>query len=181
MGQRVRVYLAMSLDGFIAGEGDDLSWLDGHSNDPAEARGTGGLGFAAFLGQIGSMLMGRRTYDVVAGFPPPWPYGDLPILVATHRPLTPSVPSARAVTGDIEAMLAEARQVAGDRDVYLDGGALIRQAVERDLVDEYVLTTVPVALGRGIPLFAGIAERRRLRFVAHHDFGPLVQLVATRA
>lgn len=181
MAQRVRVYLAMSLDGYIAGPDDDLSWLDGHSNDPAAASATGGLGFAAFLEQVGAMVMGRRTYDVVAGFPPPWPYGSLPVLVATHRPLPPVAgANARAVSGDIDALLDAARAEAGGKDVYLDGGVVIRQAVERDLVDEYVLTVVPVALGRGIPLFAGLSARRTLRFTGHHDFAGLVQLVATR-
>ena len=105
---RVRVYLACSLDGFIAGPGDDLGWLD----EPDGAR---------------------------------------PVLVATHRPLEPVVPQVRAVAGDIGALLAEARRVAAGGDVYLDGGG---------------------------PLFAGVAQRRRLALVAHHRYGrDMVQLV----
>jgi dihydrofolate reductase len=184
---RVRVYLACSLDGFLAGPGDDLGWLDepdggadGVDAGEDDRRGpdTGALGFEDFLADVGALLMGRRTYEVVAGFEAPWPYGARPVLVATHRPLEPVVPQVRAVAGDIGALLAEARRVAAGGDVYLDGGALIRQAVDAGAVDEYVLTLAPVILGAGVPLFAGVAQRRRLALVAHHRYGrDMVQLL----
>lgn len=68
---RVRVFVGCSLDGFIAGLDDDLSWLGG----PPEA-GADDHGFAEFLSQTGALLMGRRTFDIVSGFGGPWPYGD---------------------------------------------------------------------------------------------------------
>lgn len=154
---RVRVYIAQSLDGFIAGEDDDISWL------PAPEDPTEDFGFGAFLSEIGCLLMGRRTYDVVAGFGPEvWAYGDTPVHVWTRRPLTADRPTVQAVGGRIEAAVADARAAAGDRDVYLDGGALIRAALDAGLVDELTVTTVPVVLGRGRPLFAGVAQRQAL-------------------
>lgn len=151
------VYIATSLDGLIAGEGDDLSWL------PAPVEGGDDLGFSAFLDKVGALLMGRRTFDVVAGFAGPWPYGDRPCLVATHRPLPAVSAPVRAVSGDIHGLVAEARAAAGGLDVYIDGGALIRQALAADLVDGMTLTTVPVVLGAGVPLFAGGGARRAWR------------------
>jgi dihydrofolate reductase len=153
----VRVFCATSLDGFLAGPGDDLSFLPapgGPDEDDA--------GYGAFMAGVGVILMGRRTYDVVRAFPGGWPYA-VPVRVATHRPLgaPPEGADVRAVAGDIQALLAEARRVAGAGDVYLDGGELIRQAVDADLVDSVVLTLVPVTLGAGIPLFAGTAGPRR--------------------
>ncbi|MBK8266498.1 MAG: dihydrofolate reductase family protein [Nannocystis sp.] len=91
--------------------------------------------------------MGRRTFDVVAGFPGPWPFGDRPCFVATHRPLPAVSAPVQAVSGDIGAMVAAAKAAAGGLDVYIDGGALIRQALSADLVDALTLTTVPVVLG----------------------------------
>jgi dihydrofolate reductase len=153
---RIRAFCATSLDGFLAGEGDDLSWL------PESAPGEGDHGFAAFLAQMGAMLMGRRTYDVVVGFDLPWPYGDLPVLVATHRTLDRPAATVRAVSGDIGSMVEEARTAAGGRDVYIDGGELLREALDAGLLDEVTVTLVPIVLGRGLPLFAGATGRHRL-------------------
>jgi len=176
---RVRVYIACSLDGFIAGPDDDLSWLpgaDGSADDVAAD--PGGLGFEAFMAEVGALLMGRRTYEVAAGFGGAWPYGDRPVLVATRRSLEAAQPTVRAVSGSIEELIAEARAAAGERDVYLDGGNMIRQALDAGLVDELVVTLVPVVLGEGAPLFAGVAQRRRFELVEQCRFGgQMVQLV----
>lgn len=166
---RVRVYIACSLDGFIAGPGDDLSWLEeGGEQEPAPDQG--GLDYASFMEEVGVILMGRRTFDVVQGFDIPWPY-EKPVLVATHRPLQAPDGSVRAISGELASLLRQAREVAGEKDIYLDGGALIREATREGLVDEYVITFAPVALGRGVPLFAGLEERQRFEVVSHHSFG----------
>lgn len=172
----LRVYIACSLDGFIAGAGDDLSWLP-QGGGGAGDRETGALGFAEFMSAVGALLMGRRTYDVVAGFGGEWPYGEVPVLVATHRPLEAVAPTVRGVSGDIAQVVEAARREAGDRDVYLDGGALIRQALDAGLVDDLVVTMVPVILGEGHALFAGTAKRHQLELLGHYSFGSgMVQL-----
>lgn len=172
----VRVYIATSLDGFIAGENDDLSWLPGV--DGAEAVDfTGGIGFEAFLADVGALLMGRRTYDVVSGFGGPWPYGERPLLVPTHRPLESASEQVRAVAGDIGELVVQARAAAGGNDVYLDGGSLIRQALDAGLIDDIILTVVPTILGVGIPLFVGTKRRHPLQLVSTAELGGgMVQL-----
>lgn len=148
MAHVIRVFIATSRDGFIAGVDDDLSWLpDGHAGED--------YGYEQFMAGVGAILMGRRTYDVVEGFGTGWPYGDMPVLVATSRPLDPVEPSVRAVSGSAAVMIAEARVVAGDRDVYVDGGRLIQQLLDAGLIDEFIVTVIPVDLGEGIPLLAG--------------------------
>lgn len=173
-GSRVRVYCATSLDGFIAGEGDDLSWLpdSGH-----EGPGPGALTYEAFMADVGAMLMGRRTYDVVRGFDVPWPY-EVPVLVASHRQLEADAPAgARRVEGSIERLVEEAKSAARGRDVYIDGGVIIRQACEANLVDELVITLAPVALGNGHSLFGGLEARLGLEIVNVARFsGGMVQL-----
>ncbi|MBL9036887.1 MAG: dihydrofolate reductase [Archangium sp.] len=170
MAGRARVFIATSLDGFIAGENDDLSWL------PPPVPGDD-FGFATFLSQTGALLMGRRTYDVAAGFPGEWAYGERPVLVPTRRPLTPKVPSVRAVSGPITELVAQAKEAANGLDVYLDGGDVIRQAHDAGLVDELTVTVVPVILGRGYPLFAGVAQRSALTLLRSAPLlGGLVQL-----
>ena len=143
MTTRVRVYIACSIDGFIAGEGDDISWLpEPAATDDGEPDYHD---FTEFYGTIGAVLMGRRTYDLVLGFGEDmWLYGDTPMLIATNRPLTSSRASVRGIGGTIEELVAAAREDAGDKDVYIDGGILIRQALDAKLIDHITLNIVPV-------------------------------------
>lgn len=169
MAGSVRVFIASSLDGFIAGGGDDLSWL------PEPDPGGEDYGFGAFMAETAAMVMGRNTFDVVAGFPE-WPYGDTPVFVATSRPLDPPRPTVGAVSGTPARMLEQVRASAPG-SVYVDGGVLIRAFLDAGLVDEITVTVIPVILGAGIPLFAGTAERRALTLVDSRSYpSGLVQL-----
>lgn len=171
---RVRAFLAMSLDGFIAGPGDDLSWLP-----DSELPGPGAVDLEHFLSEVGAMLMGRRTYDVVAGFTT-WAYGETPILVPTHRPLQPVRSTVHAVTGPITELIDSALAMADGKDVYVDGGATVQQALAADRLDELIVTVVPVVLGRGVPLFGAVPEPRNFTFAPPASYGSMVQLRATR-
>jgi dihydrofolate reductase len=164
----VRVFIACSLDGFIAGPGDDLSWLpppDGSGED---------YGYGALIAETAAILMGRSTYEVAAGFPA-WPYGEMPVFVATSRPLEPVVPTVTAVSGTPRELLATIGSL--DGSLYLDGGKLIRSFLEEDLVDDLIVTVVGVILGSGSPLFAGVTQRRSLSLVSAQSYpSGLVQL-----
>ena len=170
---KVRVYLASSLDGFIAGPDHDLSWLPS-DDELIEAPDVDpdALQYDDFIGDVGALLMGRQTYDVVRSFGVAWPYGERPVLVATHRGLDDDPPkTVRAAQGTIQELVADAKDAAGGKDVYLDGGTLVRQAAEARLIDDLTITIAPIALGSGHPLFAGMAERYPLEIVSHHRFG----------
>ncbi|WMX33554.1 dihydrofolate reductase family protein [Aeromonas caviae] len=144
---RVSAFLALSLDGFIAGEGGDLEWLAPYNGDSQEETGYGALMASADL-----LLMGRNTFDVVRAFPE-WPYGDKPVVVLTHRPAEPAVNVAFR-QGALAQVLSELWQQ-GARHLYLDGGNLVRQGLQAGLVDELTLFWVPVVLGKGVSLFGG--------------------------
>lgn len=174
---RVRVYIACSLDGFIAGPDDDLSWLPGADPDPdapeankdsTPPRDPAAVSYDEFMAEVGALLMGRRTHDAVAGFGVPWPYGERPVLVATHRTLEPASPTVRAIDGDIASMIEAAKDAAGSKDVYLDGGFMIRTALDAGLVDDLIVTMVPTILGAGHSLFAGVTARHELELIGHH-------------
>ncbi|MEM9191769.1 MAG: dihydrofolate reductase family protein [Myxococcota bacterium] len=168
---RVRVYLGCSLDGCIAGPDHDLSFL--MEQEPGESKGANqGLTFDDFLSQVGALLMGRRTYQVLLDYDA-WHYGDRPVLVATHHPLPPAPKGgdARAVEGPIEELIATAQAAAGGRDVYLDGGDIVRQGLDAGLVDELCLTFLPLVLGQGIRLWEGLQSRTDLEFGAPTTHG----------
>lgn len=157
---RTIAYLATSVDGFIAGPDDDLDWLSAPrtSGLPVAAgawaaREAGGLGFEDFLARVGCLLMGRRTYDVVAAFDGPWPYGDLPVRVATTRPLTDAGATVTTVDGEIAQLVADAVAAASGKDVYVDGGRMVRATLAAGLLDDLVVTMLPVVLGEGVRLF----------------------------
>jgi dihydrofolate reductase len=179
---RVRVYVGCSYDGFIAGPDDDISWLE-------ESYGAAGdlepdpevLTFERFMSEVGAILMGRSTYSIVEKFGQ-WHYGDTPVLVATHRPLVPMANTVQAVAGPIAELIERAKDMAGDKDVYLDGGQLVRQALDAGFVDEITTTFLPVLLGQGVRLFDDLASRKKLQFVAHraHEGGFLQVTVRVR-
>ena len=162
------MFIACSLDGFIAGRGGDLSWLP--EPDPAED-----YGYGSFLAETEAILVGRATYDVASGFAA-WPYEEKPVFVATSRPLEPAAATVRPVSGTPSELLEAVRaHTAGA--VYLDGGALIRSFLDDGLIDELTVTIVPVVLGSGVPLFAGSARSHRLALAAASPYpSGLVQL-----
>ena len=162
------MFIACSLDGFIAGPGGDLSWLP--EPDPAED-----YGYHSFLAETGAILMGRATYDVASGFAA-WPYGEKPVFVATSRRLEPATPTVRPIAGTPSELLGAVRAHT-DGAVYLDGGALIRSFLDEGLIDEVTVTIVPVVLGSGIALFAGCARSHPLALTDASPYpGGLVQL-----
>jgi dihydrofolate reductase len=169
------------VDGFIAAADHGLDWL--HRDHAAAGDlepDAAALHFESFLEQVGVLLMGRRTYDTVEQLGV-WPYGDLPVRVATRRPLATRRASVTAVQGPIHQLIADAQRLAGVRDVYLDGGNLVQQALNAGLVDELTLTYVPLLLGQGIRLFDHLQTGVPLQFVAHRSYGQgMLQVVMRR-
>lgn len=180
MAGRVRAYLGMSLDGRIAGPDDDLDWLTAprprQAVLPVPAAPGSFLTYEDFMADVGAMLMGRRTYDVVAGFDE-WPYGDLPVVVATHRSVEHGAVTVSSVAGPPPDLVAAAREVADGGDVYVDGGQLVMQLLDAGLLDELVTTILPTVRGTGVGLFDGLAAAHDLDLTGvATDDGGSVQL-----
>jgi dihydrofolate reductase len=166
MSGRLRAYLGMSLDGRIAGPADELDWLHdtGSRGVSAPVPDTVGdwLSYEDFMADIGLLLMGRRTYDVVSAFDD-WPYGDLPVIVATHRPLPdPVPPTVGATSGTTAEIAVQALGLAQGRDVYVDGGVLVSAILDAGLLEELTTTILPIVLGPGIGLFDALTGPRDL-------------------
>ena len=180
----IRAYLATSLDGLVAGPHDELGWLEARSQGALpfgaapwmDAPGEAALGFDDFLSGVGCILMGRRTYDIVAAFPE-WPYGEVPMRVVTHRPFESPRAWVSPVEGGVRDLVARAQDVAGESDVYVDGAAIVREVLALRLLDHLILTVVPTVLGRGVSLFGGLERPAELtvEHVARYGDG-LVQI-----
>ncbi len=151
------VYIATSLDGFIAGPQDELDWLSEDS-----APGDGDFGFADFMATIDAVVMGRRTLETVLSFGE-WPYEKPVIVLSTTLAAIPDSHRDRAETlSGTPADVLAALGARGMRRLYIDGGATIRGFLDADLIDGIVLTTLPILLGEGLPLFG--TRTNRLRF-----------------
>ena len=148
------VYIATSLDGYIATPEGGLDWLE------ASARADEDYGWEPFLADIDALAMGRGTYDHIAHLDP-LPFGERPVFVFTHRP-----PGVRAGvtfwTRSPQDAVAHWTAM-GLRHVYVDGGQLITDFLAAGLIDDLTITTVPVLLGDGLPLFHAMPGPRRLR------------------
>lgn len=160
---KVSVFLGISLDGYIAGIGGDLSWLSVVETDPPED-----TGYEVLMRDIDVMLLGRNTYDKALSFEA-WPYHGKRVIVLTQRGLERRH-DEEAYDGDLPALLASLAEQQ-HRHVYLDGGAAVRQGLQADVVDELTLSWVPTILGQGIPLFVAGLPTRRWRLKAARSFG----------
>jgi len=155
---RTVYYAAMSLDGYIAEPEEKLEWLTKFDGPGTELAGAGpvGDGYAEFMKGIGSLAMGPKTYEFIAG-EASWPYGDMPTWVYTRRE-RPALEGAANLTfaaGDVSDLHGELLAAAGERDLWvIGGGDLASQYVAAGLLDLVRVTVVPIILGAGLPLFA---------------------------
>lgn len=148
MEVRFAVFIAVSLDGYIARPDGSIDWLAPFHDEEH--------GYAAFFAGVDALVIGRGTYDTVLSFPE-WPYGNKRVIVYTTRPL-PAVHGEEMWSGPPRE-LAERLDREGVRRVYLDGGALVRGFLREGLVDEWTINVIPLILGAGRPLFtSGLPE-----------------------
>lgn len=164
----VSVYIATSLDGFIARENGALDWLpgsDGAGNDPED------YGYRAFMDTVDAIVMGRRTYEMVCAFGK-WPYGEMPvtILSSTLDNLHPSLPACVSLRNTTPTALCEELDGAGVGHLYVDGGITIRKFLDAGLVSRMIITRVPVLLGSGLPLFGPLQKDIPLEHVKTLSF-----------
>lgn len=143
---RFSVFIATSVDGFIARPDGGLDWLDAVQVEGED------YGFAEFFAGVDALVLGRNTYDTVLGFDR-WLYGDKRCLVLTHRPPATSAHGETFFAG-APAEIAEVLARDGVRRVYVDGGIVIQRFLAAGLVDDLTISIIPVILGAGIPLFA---------------------------
>lgn len=142
---KASVFIATSVDGFIARTNGDLDWLP--------AGGGEEHGYEAFFASVDALVIGRKTFETVLTFDV-WPYGQKPVYVLSTRALA-SAPVGAVVErlagppADIAAQLT----ARGVRHAYVDGGITIQRFLQAGLIQRLIITRVPVLLGTGIPLF----------------------------
>lgn len=163
---RGHVFIATSLDGFIARPDGSLDWLLSR-DDPTEDHG-----YDAFIAGMDCIIMGRGSFDAVRGFLD-WPY-TLPVLVLSQQLAHQAVPKdlKGKVTFAAHSPEQAMRHLAdnGHRNVYVDGGQIVQSFLRAGLIDSLTITTAPVLIGQGRPLFGTLPKDIPLRHKATRSF-----------
>lgn len=164
----VSVYIATSVDGFIARPDGTLDWLLGAGQGAGED-----YGYQGFMASIDVLLLGRKTFATVLSFEH-WPYGSRRVVVMSRTPEAVEVPAGLrqtvVVTSAAPRQVLEQLAREGFTHAYLDGGMLIQSFLREGLVDDLTLTRAPVLIGEGVPLFGALPNDVRLHHLATHAY-----------
>lgn len=155
------VFIATSIDGYIADKDGGLDWLHSVPNpDHVD------MGFAPLLERVDALVMGRNTLEVVLSFDVDWPYTK-PVFVLSNT-LT-QVPEGYEdkvflVNGELTEVVKDLNE-RGYQDLYIDGGVTIQNFLKQDLIDQLTISTIPVVLGGGAKLFGELDELQKFKLV----------------
>lgn len=143
------VYIATSLDGYIADKKGNIDWLISIDN-PENLD----FGFADFLNGIDAIVMGRKTFETILSFDIEWPY-EQPVFVLSNtlKKLPKSLPSNVKIIVGSATEITNNLRLLGYKRVYIDGGKTIQSFFAEGKIDELIITKIPIILGDGIPLF----------------------------
>ena len=170
--RKISLFIATSLDVYIAKPNDDLRFLKLVEKEGED------YGYAEFTSKIDTLLIGRKTYDYVVREIGASHYDngqrDVYVITRTERPQT-----GRTVfyTGNINELVNRLKSEKG-RNIYCDGGAeVINELLKNELIDEFIISVIPVLLGSGIRLFKDGGPEQILKFIQAKTFETgLVQL-----
>lgn len=174
--RRVILYIAMSLDGYIADKNGGVDWLSGQDAEGAE-EGT----YSEFTQGIDTVVMGWNTYAQVKTelSPEIWPYEELTSYVITHRN-EKSTDNIKFVGEEPCELIARLKEMSG-KDIWICGGSsIIQPLICENLIDEYRVSVIPTILGKGISLFGNRETELQLRLKETKMYNGIVELVYTR-
>jgi dihydrofolate reductase len=168
---RVIVYIAVSLDGFIAKQDGDIDWLS-IVNSPLED-----YGYGAFIKNIDTVIMGRKSYDKICSLGVEFPHKDKRCYVLSRTQHTSNNNNMLFYQGNVTSLLEEIKSNT-KKNIYVEGGAQVIDELRRnDLIDEYIISIIPILLGRGISLFKESEVEETLKLINTQSYSSgLVQV-----
>lgn len=168
--RKVILYIAQSLDGYIAAPGDDLSFLSAVEQEGED------YGYGDFIATVDTVIMGRRTYDWVVRQMGYFPHADKEAYILTRTP-KPSAGQTHFYNGDVSGLIQSLKHKQGGH-IFCDGGAdVVHVLLTQNLIDEFVISIIPVLLGDGIRLFRDGRPTLNLQLESSNHFpSGLVQM-----
>jgi len=161
MNKKNSVFIATSLDGYIADKNGGIDWLHSMPNPDNDD-----MGYVEFNKKIDALVMGRTTFETVVGFDVDWPYSK-PVFVLSNK--LKEIPESHKdkaflVKGTLTEILEQIHKKGLNR-LYVDGGTTIRNFLKEDLIDEMILTTIPILLGGGSSLFTELPNELKFELI----------------
>lgn len=168
--RKLILYIAASLDGYIATPEDGLDFLSLVEQEGQD------YGYGSFIQTVDTVIVGRRTYDKVLSMGVDFPHADKETYILTRTP-KPSIDSVSFYTGDIKELVTQLKHAIG-KNIFCDGGAqVVSLLLKEQLIDEIILSVIPVVLGKGIRLFQEDLPTQPLQLLSSKSFEKgLVQL-----
>jgi dihydrofolate reductase len=165
---KISIYIATSIDGYIARKDGNLDWLQyGHTGDED-------YGFKNFINSIDALILGRNTYEVVAGFDK-WPYEGKKVIVLSNT-LKAVRKETELFCGPLTGLLSKLHSE-NTKHIWVDGGITASKFLEAGFVDELTISIIAMVLGSGIPLFSIMNQEHKCRLISTQSYpSGLVQL-----
>lgn len=176
MKRKVVLYIAMSLDGYIARSNGAVDWLSGHGKVLEVDNG-----YEEFYNTVDTIVMGRTTYEQVVNelSPDVWVYEGKKCYVFTKKEYEANG-KVEFTSESIIDFVSDIKSELG-RDIWLvGGGKLIHEFVKKNLIDKYVITVIPTILGEGIPLFIKENQEIKLKLIETKNIDGMVELIYVR-
>lgn len=174
--RKIRLFIAMSLDGYIADDNGGVDWLSGQGNDDENVDV-----YSEFVKDIDTILMGWNTYYQVTTelSPQKWVYDDFVTYVITHRDCDSS--DKIRFTSQTPVELLKQLKMEEGKDIWICGGAnLIQQLIKEDIIDQYYISVIPTLLGSGIRLFENIEKEIKLKLCKTQTYNGITDLIYVR-
>lgn len=171
--RRVILYIAMSLDGYIADRNGGVDWLNGQCNK-VENEDT----YSKFVQSIDTVVMGWKTYHqlITELSPSEWVYNDYMSYVITHNE-KPSTENIQFVYQSPSSLVQRLKEEEG-KDIWICGGAnIVQQLMQDDLIDRFHISIIPTILGSGIRLFGTLDEELRLKLVKTRNYNGITEVI----
>ncbi len=152
----IYVYIAASIDGYIADTEGGIDWLHEQPNPELSD-----YGYSEFMNNIDALVMGRNTFEKVQSFGE-WPYQKkVFVLSNVLKEIPEELVGKIEIIGGSPKEIITRLNIAGYKNLYIDGGKTIQEFLQLDLIDELIITRIPILLGKGIPLFGELTEPQR--------------------
>lgn len=174
--RKISLFIAMSLDGYIADNKGDVDWLRGQGDDDENIDV-----YSEFVKDIDTILMGWNTYyQIITKLSPDeWIYDDFTTYVITHRECTSSEKIRFTNTNPVD-LISRLKEENG-KDIWICGGAnLVQQLMNEDFIDYYYITVIPTLLGSGIRLFENGKKEIRLKLLNTQSYNGMTDLIYMR-
>lgn len=159
-------FIATSLDGFIARPDQSIDWLEDADSDATED-----YGYEKFVRTVSSVVMGRKTFAKIMNFPE-WPFPSQRVIVlsTTMKEVPPSVADQVQLFGGSVEDLAFLLESDRETHIYVDGSRAIQSFIQAGILSDITITTIPILIGEGVPLFGAIPKDVKLEHVTTKAF-----------